>query len=137
VLDPPGVSDFEGNWSRWAQKQRELQAAAKPQKKPASKPQPEPPAKATAKSEPQPQARTQAKPKKDNVYARKFGKLSTGELESRIASTESAIAALQADLADPGVYRDADRAKQVQTKLAAATDDLSQLEAEYFAREQE
>jgi ATP-binding cassette, subfamily F, member 3 len=128
VIDPAGLIDFEGNWTKWAQKQREKQSESKPQAKAPPKAAPVP------KPAPTPVAE-KPKTKKDNPYARKFGRLTTGELERKIADTERKIAKLNTDLADPAIFKNPQKAKQIQTEVEAASSDLQGLEEEYLTRD--
>ena len=128
VIDPPGITDFEGGYTAWQQKTAE-QAAAKAA--PAKK---EPPRKEQPKPAPQPQQSKQPV-KKDNPYARPFGRLSVVDLERQIAETEIAVNDSQRDLSLPAVQRDAGRSKRAKAEHAALEKKLKDLEAEYYARE--
>ncbi len=125
VIDPPGITDFEGGYTAWqakvAQKAQSKAEAAKPAKK----------------DPPKPQQQSQQKPaaKKDNPYARPFGRLSVKELEREIAAAEAAVANTTAALSDPANARDANRGKRAKADAAEAAAKLKALEAEYYARE--
>jgi ATP-binding cassette subfamily F protein 3 len=123
MLQPPAIVDFAGNYSGWAQK-----AKAKTPARPAQAKKPE-----AAKSKQSPQRADQ--PKKDNPYARPFGRLTVKELESQIAKSEARITECQGLLAQPNTYRDAKRSREVQAEIDTLSKKLEQLEAEYFARE--
>jgi ATP-binding cassette subfamily F protein 3 len=129
VIDPPGITDFEGGYTAWQQKvaqkaQQQADAAKVPAK-------PSPARKDAPKQPPQ-----QQKPaKKDNPYARPFGRLSTKELEREIAAAEASVANTTAALSDPAVSRDANRGKRAKSDAEAASAKLKALEAEYYARE--
>ncbi len=122
VLQPPGVVDFDGNYSRWMEKLRADARPAPAQPAPAPKPKPAPNKKPAKKA--------------DNPYLRPFGRLTLKELESQITDTEIAIAECQALFADPEVFKDSARARRLQTECEQLQHKLTQLEAEYFAREQ-
>jgi ATP-binding cassette subfamily F protein 3 len=142
VLRPPKVVDFLGNYSGWqeklkqessraAEKAEQARAQQKKASAPAAKPQ---------------QQQQQAKPvaaksaaapvKKDNPYARPFGRLSVKELEKQIAETEKAVAACQQNFGSADAFRDPGRAKRLQEEFEALGKKLEELEAEYYAREQ-
>jgi ATP-binding cassette, subfamily F, member 3 len=130
VLRPPGMDDFAGSYSAWAAKTAEDErrraeqkeaaaAAARPKAKPAT----------TAAS------RESSSGKKDNPYARPFGRLSLEELERQITDTEVALAECQESFGDAGVFKDAAGGQKLQKEYKALSDKLQALEAEYFARE--
>jgi hypothetical protein len=73
--------------------------------------------------------------KKDNPYARPFGRLSSQELEREITDTEVAIADHQQQFGDADSMRDQSRAKRLQAEYQSLSKKLEQLEAEYFERE--
>jgi ATP-binding cassette subfamily F protein 3 len=129
VLDPPGVTDFEGNYSAWMRKLAANAAAEKAareeKKKPAQKQQ-------TAK----PQAAKAQSKNADNPYLRPFGKLGMKELERQITETEIELAECQEAFAGGGSFRDPSRNKSLQAKHDTLAKKLKDLEAEYFAREQ-
>ncbi|MDQ3440681.1 MAG: ATP-binding cassette domain-containing protein, partial [Planctomycetota bacterium] len=130
VLQPPGVIDFDGNYSAWhAKAEAKKQAAAEAERTPK---------KGQQKSQPaQQQQKPKPKPDKghDNPYARPFGRLSMKDLESQIADTELALAECQQNLADPGTFKEPRRGQKLQTEYDALAKKLEQLEAEYYARE--
>ncbi len=125
VIDPPGITDFEGGYTAWqakvAQKAQAKADAAKPAKKDPPKPQ--------QQQQPKPAA------KRDNPYARPFGRLSVKDLERDIAAAEAAVANTTAALSDPANARDANRGKRAKADAAEAAAKLKALEAEYYARE--
>ena len=129
VLKPPEVEDFGGTYSEWSEKAaeetaRRRAAAAAPKQSAASRPKVEPPRpKETAK-------------KKDNPYARPFGRLTLAELERQISDTEIAIAECQQDFGDAGSFKDPGKAQRLQAEYDELSKKLEALEAEYFAREQ-
>jgi ATP-binding cassette, subfamily F, member 3 len=132
VLQPPGIVDFEGNYSAWhAKVDAKKLADAEAERGPSKKQQ--------GKSQPPPQQQQKPKPKqdkgRDNPYARPFGKLSMQDLESQIADTELALAECQQSLADPGTFKEPKRGQKLQTEYDALAKKLEQLEAEYYARE--
>ncbi|MFT3785911.1 MAG: ABC-F family ATP-binding cassette domain-containing protein [Tepidisphaeraceae bacterium] len=134
ILDPPNLKDFNGTWHDWAnklaeQKQAEREKANAKKQPPKKSAPPPPPVKQAA-----PAPSQQSKKPKDNPYKRPFGTLSVGELEKNIAKTEKELAAAQAKLSDPNVFRRADKARQAQGEVDALTTRMQQLEAEYFSR---
>ena len=74
-------------------------------------------------------------PKKDNPYARPFGRLTIEDLEKQIQETELALADCQADFGDSELKKDPARAKKLQGEYEELGKKLQQLEEEYFARE--
>jgi ATP-binding cassette subfamily F protein 3 len=130
VLKPPGVIDFEGNYTEWQAKLRDdaEEAAARADR-----------ARASGGAKPQ-AAKTTTAPKgagkKDNPYLRPFGRLSVEELEQQITDTEIAIAECQEHFADPDAFKDPVGAQKLQKELEELSKKLEQLEAEYYAREQ-
>ncbi len=126
VIDPPGITDFEGGYTAWQAKVAQRAEAAKAQPKRDS----------PRKEQPKPQQQQQ-KPaaKKDNPYARPFGRLSVKDLEKQIADAERAVTTTQTALADPANLRDAGRGKRAKADHEAAAAKLKALEAEYYARE--
>jgi ATP-binding cassette subfamily F protein uup len=132
VIEPPNVIDFTGTYDEWIKKQKDA-AAAKAQLANAKK-QPQkqsPPPKPVETPKP---AANQQKPKKDNPYARPFGRFSTKELEQKIASTEKEKRSAEAVAADPQLFRNPGKAKAAADELAKVTQTLAQLEEEYLAR---
>jgi ATP-binding cassette subfamily F protein 3 len=128
VLQPPGIVDFEGNYSAWhakldAKKLADAEAERGPKKQ--------------QKSQPVQQQKPKPKQDKgrDNPYARPFGKLSMTDLESQIADTELALAECQQSLGDPGAFKEPQRGQKLQAEYDALAKKLEQLESEYFARE--
>jgi ATP-binding cassette subfamily F protein 3 len=128
VFRPPGVVDFEGNYSAWARKQQEqTQRAAEMAS------QQEAADKRAAKENPKPGAKSATR--KDNPYKRPFGLLSTEQLEKEISKTEKELAACQASFADTEMFRNPSRAQELQDEHEGLTEKLGQLEEEYFGRE--
>jgi ATP-binding cassette subfamily F protein 3 len=131
VIDPPNMKDFEGGYSDWQAKKASLAAEAAAANSAKNKQQ---------KSAPPPPKKEQPKPqpsnKKDNPYARPFGRLTIGDLEKQIAETERSVADFQMKMADPTLSRDPSRAKKIKSDHDALASKLKQLEAEYYAREQ-
>jgi len=135
VLHPPGMIDFEGNYSEWVLKAKQLTAKADAARNPGK-----------AESKPKPEKKQEAKPtqqqhsgssskKKDNPYARSFGKLTVKELEHEISMAEQAIEQAQAKIADPANFRDQQKLKKLQAEYDTHQAKKEQLEAEYYARE--
>ena len=134
ILDPPGIADFGDNYSAWQRKLREDAAERAEIEERAAKGKPAagpvPAAKAPGSS-----SASSAK-RKDNPYARPFGRLSTGELEAQITDTEIAIAECQAGFGDGDSFKDPSRGQRLQAEYKELSAKLEQLEAEYFAREE-
>jgi ATP-binding cassette subfamily F protein 3 len=129
VLKPPGVVDFEGNYTGWQAKlgaDAEAAAAKAERTRAAEGARPQ-----AAKAG----AAAKAAGKKDNPYLRPFGRLSIEELEQQITDTEIAIAECQEHFADPDVFKDPAGAQKLQKELEELSKKLEQLEAEYYARE--
>jgi ATP-binding cassette subfamily F protein 3 len=122
VLRPPEMVDFAGSYSAWMQ--RLATEAAQRADAPA-------PAKREAPARPKDPTK-----KKDNPYARPFGRLSIEELEQQITDTEVALAECQEGFGDAESFRDPSRAQQLQAEYKSLSEKLEALEAEYFAREQ-
>jgi ATP-binding cassette subfamily F protein 3 len=121
VLRPPEVEEFGDTYSAWnrarAEAAAEQRAAASARSAPAK-----------AKQKPAP-----APAKKNNPYARPFGRLTMAELERQITDTEVALAECQASF---GEFKEPARAQQLRGEYEALSAKLKALEAEYFAREQ-
>jgi ATP-binding cassette subfamily F protein 3 len=132
VIEPPDVIDFTGTYDQWVAKQRQAKAdaAARVAPKKAS-PAPQPKAQpAPAK----PQAAAPAK-KKDNPYARPFGRLSVPEIESKLKSSERELNEAQRKAADPQLFRNPGKAKAAAEEVARLTKVIADLEEEYLLRE--
>lgn len=128
VLRPPGLVDFDGTYSDWVTKSKTLKTPATP-----SKQQQHQPAKQKQEAKPAPAAQKSSDAKKrDNPYARPFGKLSTQDLEKQIAETERLITDAQATMAES--FKDPNRVKKAQADFDSLSTKLEQLEAEYYAR---
>jgi ATP-binding cassette subfamily F protein 3 len=121
VLEPPNLVDFDGNYSRWHEKEiaKSAKASAKPQA-------------AAPKPVQNPKPRTQ---NRDNPYLRPFGKLTLKQLEQEITYTEVAIAECQQAFGDAKTFKDGGRGSKLQSDYDKLAKKLEQLEAEYFARE--
>jgi ATP-binding cassette, subfamily F, member 3 len=122
VLEPPKLFDFEGGYSDWVRKKSEDQTRTTA-------------AKVKSKPTPPPAKKKESPPKKDNPYARPFGRLTVKELEREIADTEQAVSKCQTSFADPAVQRDAARGRRLQSEHDSLTAKLKSLEAEYYVRE--
>ncbi|HSU65226.1 MAG TPA: ABC-F family ATP-binding cassette domain-containing protein [Tepidisphaeraceae bacterium] len=126
ILRPPMIIDFAGGYAEWVRKsdaetqEQRAETSAKPKPKPAA-------------STP---ARSDAARKKDNPYARPFGRLSLEELEQQITDTEIAIQECQGSFGDAGSFKDPSRGQRLQSEYESLSRKLEALEAEYFAREQ-
>jgi ATP-binding cassette, subfamily F, member 3 len=129
VLEPPRVIDFAGGYSDWVHKLEEeaelraAESAAKPRPKP-SAPSPATPRDASAGK------------KKDNPYARPFGRLTLEELEQQITDTEIALQECQSSFGDAEAFKAPGRGQQLHSEYESLSKKLEALEAEYFAREQ-
>jgi ATP-binding cassette, subfamily F, member 3 len=146
VIDPPNVIDFTGTYDQWREKQRAMDQAASQAKENAKKPAPaktKPSSSGTghapAKQDEKPRAGSpshdsKAKPKKDNPYARPFGRLTVQELEKKISQTEKEVRAAESAAADPQLFRNPGKAKAAAETLANLTKTLAQLEEEYLTR---
>ncbi len=130
ILQPPGIVDFPDTYSAWVRKQKERAQGEqeKTERSSASAPK--------AKSKPAQPRETKESNRKDNPYARPFGRLTLKELEQQISETEIAMAECQTSFADPEHFKDASRGKKLQAEIKKLTDKLKALEQEYFAREQ-
>jgi len=130
VVTPPNVEEFEGNYSKWHAHEQAIAQnladakAAKPKGK-GGVAQPTKPA-VVEKSE--------SGKKKDNPYARPFGKLTTRELEGQITETEIAVSDAQSRFGDPELRRNPGKAKSHQSEFDQLSKKLKQLEEEYFLR---
>jgi ATP-binding cassette subfamily F protein 3 len=131
ILDPPGLSDFPGTYTAWQHKLREDEAERDAEDAARAKQQ-----KSSAASAPVQQKPKSSSPKKDNPYARPFGRLSTDELEQQITDTEIAIAECQSSFGDAGSFKDPSRGQKLQDEYKSLAAKLEQLEAEYYAREE-
>ena len=129
VLQPPGIVDFEGNYSGWMKKQNQAATAAAAESsrsKPAAAPKPVP--KQAAKQTPK---RTD-----NNPYARPFGRLTTEELEKEIHQTEASIAECQGIFSNSAMFKDAAAKRKLENDYQKLQSRLVELEQEYFAREE-
>jgi ATP-binding cassette subfamily F protein 3 len=130
VIRPPQIDDFGDNYSAWlrtaSKTPEKSEKSEKSEKKTDANPQAASPASAPVAS----------KPKKDNPYARPFGRLTLHELEQQITDTEIAINECQQQFADGETMKDPNLARNLQAEYEQLNSKLQQLEAEYFAREQ-
>jgi ATP-binding cassette subfamily F protein 3 len=143
VEDPEAPPPPAGPYSAWVQREKQRAADAAraerekddrrkqsaPKQQSASKQQPAKPA--AAASNPK-SAIPNSKSKKDNPYARPFGKLTSEQLEAKIADTEIRLAELQGELAD--AYRDPQKVKNKQAEIDKLSKELDQLNEEYYGR---
>jgi len=79
-------------------------------------------------------ARTGAKGAKQAGGGSKLASLNQKELELRIMELESKLQQVDADLADPKTYQDAEKSRQLQSRRAEAAEQLAPLEAEWMRR---
>jgi len=109
ILAPPDVVDFPGRYSQWVQRLAQEAAADTPAESARSR------AKATV---PASVSRDPGR-KKDNPYARPFGRLTLEELELQITDTEIGIAECQETFGDPEAFKDPNRGQNYRpnTKL--------------------
>jgi ATP-binding cassette subfamily F protein 3 len=128
VLHPPDMTDFGGTYSGWMRKLAEDAAAESERKAAASQSKPKEPASAA-------RPKDSAK-KKDNPYARPYGRLTVEELERQITDTEIALSECQQGFGDSDSFKDPSRSQQLQAEYKTLSAKLEALEAEYFAREQ-
>jgi ATP-binding cassette subfamily F protein 3 len=128
VLRPPEMVDFGGSYSAWMQKLAADAAAQAERKAAASQAKPK---EVSAAPRPKDPAK-----KKDNPYARPYGRLSLEDLEQQITETEVDLAECQEGFGDAGSFKDPGRSQQLQAEYKALSEKLEALEAEYFAREQ-
>jgi hypothetical protein len=119
------VADFSGRYSEWVRRQAEEAEERSSSEAPKARP------KATAQQPPRDPAR-----KKDNPYARPFGRLTLEELEQQITDTEINIAECQESFGDPESFKDPGKGQQLQSEYKQLCKKLEALEAEYFTREQ-
>jgi ATP-binding cassette subfamily F protein 3 len=123
VLEPPGMRDFAGNYSKWHEKMvKDAKTHATNERRHAVRTS----SSANRKS----QIANRANP-----YLRPFGRLSMKELEQQITDTEVAIAECQQAFADSENFKDPARGQKLQSEYDQLAEKLEQLEAEYFARE--
>jgi ATP-binding cassette subfamily F protein 3 len=128
VINPPAMDDFDGNYSKWAAKEREKAQQAKEAAA----------AKDKAREKSQPKAKAAPPPPKknaDNPYLRPYGKLSMKDLEKQIADTEISLGEHQSQLSDVATFKDANKGKKIQAVYAELEKKLKALEDEYYARE--
>ena len=115
MIEPPDVIDFAGTYDQWTEKQRQAKpgtAIKKSQPAKASAPKP---------STPPPKASTPApQKKKDNPYARPFGRMSVPEIEQKLKSTERELNAAQQKAADPQLFRNPGKARAAADEVARA-----------------
>jgi ATP-binding cassette subfamily F protein 3 len=130
VIDPPNIADFEGGYSAWQAKKAQLASAANAAAKGKQKTAPPPP---PPKKE---QPTQQPANKKDNPYARPFGRLTVPELEKEISIAEKSMNDFQLKMADPSLSRDPGKGKKLKADHDAMASKLEALEAEYYARSQ-
>jgi ATP-binding cassette subfamily F protein 3 len=127
VLAPPRIIDFAGRYSEWVLRLAEEADAKPPAESVRSR------TRATFAAV---QPSREGARKKDNPYARPFGRLTLGELEQQITDTEIGIAECQESFGDPEAFKDPGRGQQLQSEYKTLCQKLEALEAEYFAREQ-
>ncbi len=160
ILEPPNMIDFDDNYSAWQRKLAEKAAeeAAESKRsndsgrggsrgrsdsgggratavKPAPQQQKTLQHKAPEQNASQQKAREASK-KKDNPYARPFGRLSLKELEQQITDTEIAVAECQGTFAAVDAFKNPAKSQKLKSEYDTLAKKLEQLEAEYDLREQ-
>ncbi|CAN5550901.1 hypothetical protein BH09PLA1_BH09PLA1_31020 [soil metagenome] len=133
VLEPPNVVSFSGTYHDWVARQKQPKQTTAAKKVEPKKPEPQQIAKRPVDAARDGQA-TKGN-KKQNPYARPFGRLTMKELEREINDTETAIANHQSQFGDAGAMKDQSHARKLQNDYQSLTKKLKTLEAEYFARE--
>jgi ATP-binding cassette subfamily F protein 3 len=123
VLAPPNTIDFAGTYSQWVQKLDSQEQEKQSESAPRTKTKTAAPPRDSGK-------------RKDNPYARPFGRLTLEELERQITDTEIAIAECQESFGDSESFKDPSRGQKLQSEYESLSKKLEALEAEYFAREQ-
>jgi ATP-binding cassette subfamily F protein 3 len=131
ILQPPGIADFEGNYSAWMSRLAQKAAAAREEAREAT----EAKSRRSSKSQPAKQQPKKIDKKSDNPYLRPFGKLSVKELEQQITETEIELAECQDAFGATTSFKDPARGPKLQEQHKQLTKKLQQLEAEYFERE--
>jgi ATP-binding cassette subfamily F protein 3 len=126
-----GVRHFPGTYSEYvvAQQLQDQQIAAKEKDKAGEK------AKTTSKGS----TRQEPSPSKKQPLAKQndggaLAKISQESLEARIVTTESKLADLDRELADPDIYRDGQKVRKLQSQRERLQSELSPLEAEWARR---
>jgi ATP-binding cassette subfamily F protein 3 len=125
ILQPPGLIDFFGNYSRWLEKEE----SERQQREEAKAEKPKTVAPAPAKSKP-------TTKRTDNPYLRPFGRLTMEQLEQQIMETEVAIAECQESFGTPDTFKNPSRGAKLKAEYEELSRKLEQLEEEYFAREE-
>ena len=138
ILQPPALVDFDDTYSAWVQKLADEaeENAAEARNKTRSRQATATATAAAPKQAAAPTSLARDAKKKDNPYLRPFGRLTLAELEQQITDTEVAIAECQGSFGDTDSFKDPSRGKKLQQEYESLSQKLSQLEAEYFAREQ-
>ncbi len=113
-----GVRLFRGSYREYVEQQRQVAAAV-----PASAPLP-----SSRKTE------SPAAPAGSSSAERPHRKLSNQRLDQRIEQLERRKTEIDAALADPRTYRDANKARDLQQDRQAVVDELTTLEAEWLLR---
>jgi ATP-binding cassette subfamily F protein 3 len=122
VFQPPGIVDFAGNYSAWAERQKAM----------AMRKVAEPAKSRRSSSIENRKSKIQNKP---NPYHRPFGRLTIEELERQITETEVALAECQQAFAEAGAMKDPACGRRLHADYDQLSSRLRDLEAEYFARE--
>jgi hypothetical protein len=129
VLDGHGhVQHFYGNYSEYIAQQQApppLPVADPPRREVSS-----------ARSKPEAKApRDKSKPKpKSTGKGSALSKLNQSTLEQKIVKLEAQLADLDQQLADPDIYRDGAKVRDLQTRRQRCADELEPLEAEWIHR---
>jgi ATPase subunit of ABC transporter with duplicated ATPase domains len=134
VLDGEGECEvFLGNYTDWRRKQQERERAAQEAQQAQKQAEEKRRKEEAARKERARAEQAKKRPPSNNALAR----LRTEQLEERIEKIETRIGAIDRDLADPAVWQDAKRSKQLgeeRTRLAA---ELEPLEFEWSRRAEE
>ncbi len=132
ILDGAGnIRHFYGKYHEYVEACEKAAAAdaavaagGKPAAAPAPKPKP-------VENKPAPQ-QSQKQPQKSGTGA--ASKLSQDKLEQKMAKLEGQLAEIDKQLADPGIYRDGGKVKQLQSQREALATELAPLEEEWLRR---
>ncbi|TWT42312.1 putative ABC transporter ATP-binding protein YheS [Phycisphaerae bacterium RAS1] len=122
VIRPDGHAFYKGNYTFYIE-QLERERTAQDAAESAARP--------PRREERKPAARPAAKPAK---IKSRFARSSVEELEHMIGEREAKIAALEQRFGDTDIYRDAARLAKLQEEFDALKSELTEIEAEWYAR---
>ncbi len=134
ILDPPGMTDFDGNYTKWTEKTARVAREKSEEEALRAKQMKGKGNSSVAKPQAAQKNVQQAKPKADNPYMRPFGKLTMKDLEKTITETEIALAEVQQRSSGQTAARDPGLPKKLRTDYDNLSKKLKDLEAEYFLR---